>query len=94
MQQFAWHFDQTLLLTQEVYTDKKKHTSWYWAFSLHKIYITEGKMNGAMHPEILKMNLLPPTRMIRMRHTVDGPSSIGQQTKTNFKQDSELVPQG
>ncbi len=40
-------------------------------FSSHgtgRIHVIEGKMNGAMYREILEVNLLPSTRMMRMRH--------------------------
>jgi len=41
-----------------------------------RIHIIEGKMNGAMYWEILERNLLPSTRMMRIRH------------RWNFQQDN------
>ena len=32
-----------------------------------RLHIIEGTMNGAMYREILEMNLLPSTRMLKMR---------------------------
>ncbi|KAI3360658.1 hypothetical protein L3Q82_002523 [Scortum barcoo] len=54
-----------------------------------RLHIIEGAMNGNIYRQILEMNLLPSTRMMKMRTWLD--LSTGQRSEAHGKVDSRMV---